>query len=148
MSFFEIRSPADMLNKARRELARIESEVSIDHVYNFFVTAYHVLDYLDDAKCAPREALEELRGEMLIQRCGDVCNKAKHVRLKRKRPDPTPLLWSGGINGAPINTIALNGGDERWILWADDNEYMEVESFARATVAKLENFFTEHKIPL
>ena len=30
-----------------RELTRLEAEDSIDHVYNFFVTAYHIVDYLD-----------------------------------------------------------------------------------------------------
>jgi hypothetical protein len=137
-----------MLRKARRELARIESEASIDHIYNFFVTAYHVVDYLKDANCAPAEALKTLRDDYLFQRCADVCNKAKHVRLTRSRPDITPVRWSGALNGAPLGALPLNGGEERWILWPQDNTQIEVKSFARATVAKLEDFFTEHNIPL
>jgi len=35
-----------MLSKVRRELARLRDDVNIDTVFNFFVTAYHVQDYL------------------------------------------------------------------------------------------------------
>ena len=40
--FFQLNTPKDMLEKAKRELTRLETadsmaEDSIDHVYNFFV---------------------------------------------------------------------------------------------------------------
>lgn len=148
MAFFEIQTASDMLRKARRELSRLESDASIDHVYNFFVTAYHVTDYLEKANSVPSDALRDLRADYLFERCGDVCNKAKHVRLERKRPDITPTIFSGTINGAPINTLPINGGEERWIFWPQDDTYMELVSFARSIVVKLESFFEQHKIPL
>jgi hypothetical protein len=47
MGFFELRTPADMLRKAERELSRFQSEFNIDNLFNFFVTAYHVQDYIE-----------------------------------------------------------------------------------------------------
>lgn len=36
-----------MLEKARREHARMSSSFDIDHVFNFFVTANHIRDYVE-----------------------------------------------------------------------------------------------------
>jgi hypothetical protein len=148
VSFFELGDATDMLRKVQRELARIEADFSIDHIYNFFVTAYHVTDYLEKAHSVPTKALQELRADYLFARCGDVCNKAKHFKLERRRPDISPMTLSGALGSAPFNMLPLNGGAERWILWSQDDTLMEVVQFARATVAKLENFFKEHGVPL
>ncbi|SIT41078.1 hypothetical protein BN2475_280002 [Paraburkholderia ribeironis] len=41
MGFFRLKTPADMLEKAKRERSRMVADVHIDHVYNFSVTAAH-----------------------------------------------------------------------------------------------------------
>ena len=39
--FFDLSTPRDMLNKAVREhFSRLETDLSIDNVFNFFVTAF------------------------------------------------------------------------------------------------------------
>ena len=56
MGFFDFGTAKDMLDKAKREFKRLEnaappdeipSDDFKDHVYNFFVTGYHITDYLD-----------------------------------------------------------------------------------------------------
>jgi hypothetical protein len=84
MGFFELGTAKDMHAKAKRELARFEADVSIDHVFNFFVTAFHVADYLDE------RLSKKVQKESWCRLCGDACNKAKHMELDptRGRPDP------------------------------------------------------------
>ncbi|MEP9322366.1 hypothetical protein PPMP20_04385 [Paraburkholderia phymatum] len=146
VSFFELTDATEMLRKAKRELARIQSDASVDHVYNFFVTAYHVIDYVKEGGSVSREELQALRTDWMIQYCADVCNKAKHMRLTR-RDDVTPVRFSGTVGGAPIGMLPLNATDERWVMW-QDGTYVEMVSFARATVVRLEQFFIANKIPL
>jgi hypothetical protein len=44
---FELRSPADLLAKLGRELERLRTAPNdVDHAFNFFVTAEHMLDWL------------------------------------------------------------------------------------------------------
>jgi hypothetical protein len=69
MGFFQLNTPKDMLEKAKRELTRLETadsmaEDSIDHVYNFFVTAYHIVDYLDGRLAKPD--VDAIKAEPLI----------------------------------------------------------------------------------
>ncbi|UEP53014.1 hypothetical protein LMA00_30305 [Burkholderia ambifaria] len=81
MSFFELTDAAAMLRKARRELDRLAGEPSIDHVFNFFVTAHSVTDYLKGAVVESDRAA--LLAELDIKLCRDVSNKAKHMTLDR-----------------------------------------------------------------
>jgi hypothetical protein len=46
-NFFEISSPRHMLEKAKREFARMKAELNTDTIFNFFVTIYHVKDYVE-----------------------------------------------------------------------------------------------------
>ena len=137
--FFELRTAENLLEKAKRELTRLEAEDSIDHVYNFFVTAYHIVDYLD-GRLSTQE-VEKIRADPLMQLCADACNKAKHMRLKRKRPDvETTNCFTGAIfnSAAPFNTFAFNECRvERWIDWLKDEpkKSLEVVGFARDVIA-------------
>jgi hypothetical protein len=144
--FFELRTAESMLEKAKRELTRIEAEDSIDHVYNFFVTAYHIVDYLDG------RLKEQALNDPLIQKCGDACNKAKHMRLTRRRPDvETTNRFNGAIfnSVAPFNTFAFNECRvERWIDWPKDEprKYLEVVGFARDVIARWDEIFDNYGI--
>ncbi len=42
MAFFELKTPRDMLEKARREHTRLSTAFDIDNVFNFFVTVHHM----------------------------------------------------------------------------------------------------------
>lgn len=44
---FDLRTPADVLQKMARELERLRDDPdNVDHAFNFFVTAEHMLDWL------------------------------------------------------------------------------------------------------
>ncbi|WP_321916702.1 hypothetical protein [Paraburkholderia sp. J11-2] len=144
MSFFELNTAGAMLAKARRELSRLEGEASIDHVYNLFTTAYHVIDYLKPVLSEVDH--KSLLADPVIRHCADVCNKAKHMVLTRGRPDPSTLSVSGAIGGVPINSIAINASGKRWVRWPDGTE-LEVVQFARSVITRLEQIFAQHGVP-
>jgi len=145
MSFFELTAAGTVLAKAKRELARLESEKSIDHVYNFFVTAYHVTDYLKPV--LSDVDYKALRADPKIRLCADVCNQAKHMTLTHGRPNPRTCSVSGAVGGAAINSVALNASGDRWVRWGDGTQ-LEVVRFARAVIALLEQYFADHGISM
>jgi hypothetical protein len=141
MGFFELETPERMLEKAKREFVRLEAEDSIDHVYNFFVTAYHIVDYLDGRLAKP--IVKAIKTDPLIMLCEDACNKAKHMELTHRRPDvKTPTIYSVSLGGPPD---PANESLERRIVWpSGDSE--EVISFARSVIAKWDELFLKHEI--
>ncbi|KKB61156.1 hypothetical protein WM40_24800 [Robbsia andropogonis] len=82
MGFFQIKSPLDMLEKARRERNRMVAEVHIDHVYNFFVTVAHVADYVKHSGAVEQKGSGANRWSESVTLCcskigGSMMSKAK-----------------------------------------------------------------------
>ncbi len=146
MGFFDFATPGGMFQKAKRDLAHLQANVSSDHVFNFFVTAYHISDYLDEP------LRKKARKKQWLKLCGDVCNKAKHMQLDEERygrPDPqTPRDYSIGLQtaGAPLDA-SKPGGSVRWRIQWPDGKSQEVVGFAQDVIVKWEEFFTQHEIP-
>jgi hypothetical protein len=80
--FFDLRSPRDMLDKAIRERERMKQDLSIDNVFYFFITAFHVFDYVKKSGLVSESDLTELLGNHDIYDCCFICFKAKHLKLE------------------------------------------------------------------
>lgn len=141
MSFLELRTPRDMLEKAKREHARLQAGFDIDHVFNFFVTANHIRDYIEKTDALSRDVLKAFCSDADLRDACDLCDKAKHLRLTH-RPDPSTHELSGAIGGAPFAALPI-GGDGRWELWSGDR-IVDIEYLAARVLAKWEAFFALH----
>ena len=141
MSFFELRTPRDMLEKTRREHQRLAERFDIDNIFNFFITAYHIRDYIKENNAIVQIVLDIFLQDQDIKDCHDLCNKGKHLTLT-KRPDPRAHIWSGCIGGAPINVLPIGGGD-KWVLFTGARE-VDVELLAQRVLTKWEAFFEVH----
>ena len=97
MAYFELRTARDMLEKACREHKRLHREFNIDNVFNFFVTAYHICDYLKTTGIVPAGVVQDLEdNDPDINACRDLCNKGKHLRLTHKSPSEKFLTQEKG----------------------------------------------------
>ena len=141
MPLFELRTPRDMLEKARREHQRLGERFDIDNLFNFFVTAYHISDYIRKTKAVSQVMLDTFLQDQDIKDCRDLCNTGKHLTLTN-RADPTTHVWSGCLGGAPMGVLPIGGGD-KWVLFAADRE-VDVEWLAERVLTKWESFFSTH----
>jgi hypothetical protein len=141
MAFFELRTPRDMLDKAERELARFQREFTMDNLFNFFVTAYHIQDYVKGSAAVPQSALDSFLADADLKACHDLCDKGKHLRLT-KRPDPTTDIADGCFSGAAFSELAFDEGEE-WKLLYDDRA-VEVRWLADSVIRKWKHFFEKH----
>jgi hypothetical protein len=143
MAYFELRTPADMLNKVRREHARLMACTDIDNVFNFFVTAYHIKDYIEKTNAVTQYMLDTFLSDRDIKDCHDLCDKGKHMRLTT-RTDPIAQNWHGGVGGAPVGIMTVNGGD-KWMLFSDSRT-VEVEALSSRVLLKWEQLFNDNKL--
>jgi hypothetical protein len=141
MALFELRTPRDMLEKAHREHQRLIERFDIDNLFNFFVTAYHISDYIRKTGTVTKSVLETFMQDQDIKDCRDLCDKGKHLTLS-KRFDPTTHVYSGCIGGAPIGVLPIGGGD-KWML-SSGNREVDVEWLAERVLAKWDVFFSTH----
>lgn len=143
MSFFELKTPRDMLDKAEREYMRLQSEFNIDNVFNFFVTANHIKDYLQWANTVNSKILESFLQDQDLKDCRDICNKGKHFSLT-SRADPAALILDSALGSTPLNALPL-GGNEEWVLISSGRE-IDVEWLASRVLRKWKDFFQTYGI--
>ncbi|MDP3338426.1 MAG: hypothetical protein Q8S51_16765 [Rhodoferax sp.] len=115
--FFDLVTPRDMLEKAKRELARLEAQVNVDNVYNFYVTACHIQDYVRKTNPSKIGELEKFLAQQDLTDCQDLCDKGKHLKLtKKNRPDPQAIVYDNLLSGnTPLGSIKFDE-DPEWML--------------------------------
>jgi hypothetical protein len=141
MGFFELRTPRDMLEKARREHTRLLERCDIDNIFNFFVTANHLRDYIQKAAAVSPTTLEAFLKDSDLKDCRDLCDKGKHLTLT-KREDPSTNTMSGCLGGAPLGAMALGSGTT-WLL-SSGGRSVDVQWLANRVLEKWDGFFTSN----
>ena len=68
-----------MLAKAERELVNLKQSTNIDTVFNFFVTTYHVVDYVKSSGKVASSAIDQLYTDPDFDMCRFICNRGKHL---------------------------------------------------------------------
>lgn len=139
-------SSTDMLSKARRELARLRDDVNIDTVFNFFVTAYHVQDYLRAEAPNCSGDIDILLADPDIIVCRSICNQGKHLRIDRKaNPVGEKLSGRSGVVGIGVVGMMVVGTGIVWDLTYDGASHDPI-ALAERVLGKLEKFLVEHDI--
>jgi hypothetical protein len=142
MPFFELTNARDMLNKAHREHERLTKDFNIDNLFNFFVTAYHIRDYVRRSG-VQQKVLDEFMSDSDLNNCRDLCNQGKHLILTN-RPDPSTQIYSGCFGGAPIASMPFSGG-AKWVLTSESGE-VDVPDLAKRVLEKWDQFFEKHQL--
>jgi hypothetical protein len=146
MGFFRLKSPTDMLEKARRERDRMVADVHVDHVYNFFVTAAHVADYVKHSGAVEQRHLDEFRQNPTYKLCRDLCDNGKHTILtKDGRETPNAGVFENSMFRAPFGTWNFGPQKENWMVLVD-GRWVSVLQIANKILALWSAFFEQHGI--
>jgi len=130
-----------MLEKAERELQRLRAEFNIDNIFNFFVTAYHIRDYVEKASKVPQHKLDAFLSDQDLQDCRALCNKGKHLRLT-EHPQALTDISGGGYGMGAYGEAAFGEGEIRKLFY--DNRAVDVRSLPDRVIQKWSRFLTEH----
>ena len=108
--FFALQKPGDLLAKLRGDYERLErSPGDTCAAFDFFVTAYHMLDWLYPNDKGRRE--QEERTNTVLQVCSHIANGIKHFRAtarKHQSVSGTRSERSGGFNSGAFNRMGFN----------------------------------------
>lgn len=145
-TFFQITSPRDMLAKAKREFEKLKLDVNTDNIFNFFVSAYHVVDYVKKLNLAPQNEIEKFEKDSDFQDCRFICNKGKHLVLN-KMPDKDTNTTH--IGGAMWNTFQWNTrqwNDPGRSVFTVDGKEIDPVALGEKLIQKWEKFLSDNGI--
>ena len=127
---------------------RMKSDLNIGNIFNFFVTAYHVHDYIKNTANAPTADLKNLLQQQDFETCRFLCHKGKHLQLNDptiKHQDATVHRRPGsGFNQAAFNTTAFNAGPKT--TFTVDGRVVDIHALAGRIIHAWEAFFVTHHI--
>jgi hypothetical protein len=135
--FFELKSPRDMLEKARREFNRLQADLNTDNVFNFFVTVHHIKDYAEDYGI-PKDQWPK-GGD--FQTCRKICNMAKHLADSDKKYKDNKFslesvkLWAEGVWAEGL----WDGKEPRFEL---EGNLLEIPKIAERLINNCDAFLT------
>jgi hypothetical protein len=82
--FFELQTPADLLAKLRHDYQRLkDSPTDTYAAFDFFVTGYHMLDWVYPNDKKKQE--QEEKASVLLQICSHIANGVKHFHATAKK---------------------------------------------------------------
>ena len=145
--FFEMSSPCDLLGKAIRDYEKMQKNISTDTIFNFFVTTYHVMDYVKALGTVNTLAIKQFYNDTDFKLCNFLCNKGKHFHLKNREPYETkhqPAI-QGDTLGSFVLGVGCLGGTERFVL-LDNNQEIDVIELGEKLIDKWKAFFKTHGI--
>ncbi len=143
--FFEITSPRDLLDKAKRDYEKMKADTSSDTVFNFFVTTYHVMDYVKALGVISKPAIDKLYDDADFRMCQFLCNKGKHIKLRSKYKAKHQPAIDGGTLGSFVLGFDCLGGPERFVL-LDGKQVINVIELGKRLIDKWKDFFVTHGI--
>jgi len=143
--FFGISNPRYMLEKAKREFGNMKSHISTDSIFNFFITAYHVKDWVKIQYPTLEPKCKTFLADPDLQMCEYICVKGKHL-IATWKPYPFDTQHSkGAVFGEAMFGEVAFGESESYSLIVDGRE-IDIIALAQRLLAKWEGFFKDNDI--
>ncbi len=144
-NFFELRTPRDMHKKAERELEIMQSDLNTDTIFNFFVTAYHIKDYVEKQGTVSNAAIKSMYDDNDFKMCQFICNKGKHLVLTKNDPDTKAVYKPGALYGSALYNTAIFNESSSYKFFVDGQEVNFIE-LGKTLIEKWDKFFIENNI--
>jgi len=143
--FFELTTPRQMLEKAKREFQRLAKNIDSDKIFNFFVTAYHVYDYVKGDDTVPEKDINDIRSNPDFKKCKYICNKNKHRTLRKGDDEFITYRRPGAVFGEAVFGESLFNGKRAYFI-IEKNEQVDVLELGQKIINLWETFLNEHNI--
>ena len=148
-----LRSAADLLQKVRRDAALLDEEVTSDRFFNFVVTAYSLVDWIDHDPTVPITAkapaeIAALRSDPWLLLCGDAATGAKHFKLTRRTPTAAKVSVVSGYGVGRYGKGKFGVGEEHITVHMPDGRVYGALELVQGVLDTWAAFFSRHGIPV
>ena len=134
-----------MLQKAEHDLARMKEELNAYTLFNFFVTCYHIADYVRAANSEAEADLDALYKDDEFQLVRFLCNRGKHLELKPSNEREHHELLMGARSGIARSGAFRSGEPVRWHIFVEGQRVYPVP-LGETVLEKWRKFFDENGI--
>lgn len=148
---FNLLSVRDLFAKLQRDAALLKEEVTSDRLFNFVVTGYSMIDWVEkDPNVAPGAkagaVVRGLRDDQWLKVCGDLATACKHFTLDRRKPVTASATSAGGFGIGGYGKGGYGVGEESIQVQLNDGKTFQCLNLMENVLATWQNFFRSHGI--
>jgi hypothetical protein len=119
---FGLNESDDLLNKLEHDFQRLQDDMGqqamLYTAFDFFVTAYSLVDWEKKYRVLTPAAVAALYAPMLIKICADLANGSKHFQLTKPPPKTTLTTHSSGPVFEP-DVFEPDVFQDDWQAWVE-----------------------------
>jgi hypothetical protein len=148
---YGLTSAKHLLEKLRREHARLNEEVTSDNFFNFVVTGYHLVEWVKKdptVSQAAKNDLPSVRAASCIATCRDLTNASKHFALNANYQNQV-ANDAKSERGFGVGRFGKGGygvGEEYICVELRDGSTIDALRLAKEVITEWESFFVRHAI--
>ena len=149
---YGLKTANDLLAKLERDARLLREEVSSDRFFNFIVTAYSLVDWVNNDPSVPASAkadLSRFRGTGQIKVCRDLANASKHFQLDPNRNPNPEVAIADSEQGFGVGRFGVGGygvGEEKIRVWLSAGNEIDGLDVMENTLKEWNLFFTTHDL--
>lgn len=152
-------SPVNIYEKMKRDYSSLDAALSQqnraevrDALFNFSVSAYHVIDWVQAYRPELKEKLSSVRKEVSIKIIRDVCNASKHVELDenssayKKFPAEAESVETSATSATSLMGSKSKNASNVWVLKVvtKSGSRKRFEDVAKRAIDILDEFFRDN----
>jgi len=149
---YGLRTARDLLAKLERDAELLRQEVSSDRFFNFVVTAYSLVYWIQNdpsVNSGAKSDLQRFRSTQSIQICRDLANLSKHFSLDPRR-NPNPKVQSAASDqGFGVGRFGVGGygvGEEEISVVLDNGATQDSLALIEDALRDWKTFFVQHAL--
>lgn len=142
-------SARSLYEKLKRDAKALDEEVNSDRFFNFVVTGYSLIDWVQADPSVPQTAqtaVKDIRRNQWIKTCGDIAIASKHFTVTNRNLITSSVTSEQGFGIARWGRGRFGLGEERIEVQLTDGRSFDCFELVDGVMNTWENFFSSHGI--
>ena len=142
-------SARSLYEKLKRDAEALKEEVNSDRFFNFVVTGYSLIDWVQADPSVPQTAqtaVKHIRRNQLIKTCGDIAIASKHFTVTNRNLITSSVTSEQGFGIARWGRGRFGLGEERIEVQLTDGRSFDCFELVEGVMNTWNDFFSRHRI--
>ena len=129
---YGLKNSRDLYEKLKRDANRLEEQVSSDAMFDFFITAHHLREWIKHDRALPRESrkrLTTIERRPEIKMCADIATASKHMSALRRETKIREVKSRKGFGHGRLGKGPFGNGEEEITIELNTGESINALDF-------------------
>ncbi|MDD5066275.1 MAG: hypothetical protein PHF84_04450, partial [bacterium] len=147
---YSLKDSQDLYDKLTIDYNELLNEVNSRSVFNFVVTAYHLIEWMKKDKRFAfgdiQDEISEIKNHEYYKICRDLANASKHFELRNPSKKVKSTSVSQGFGVGRYGAGPFGSGEEEVTIELNDGRKIDILELAGGLMTIYDKYFTKSEI--